>query len=508
MTNQVHRVLVLKFGDYREVLEKILIKGIEAFSWNVGVVSTSSDTYQFKSFLKSKDNFFMAPNFRKKQSWEDDNVAVAEIDKIIEESERIVGIPVSRIILSEERNIGRAYSRSSYYWPEGPEAKAALKNNDIQYKVIRRAFFYAYTTLKQFQPELCLSCPVSGLLNSSFYFVSRYMNIPYLACMVSSVDPCRHFWFSGWEAFNSRLDDVYVQYVSEKRAPSHESLAKIFAFEASPVPSLYYKNLWKNKLYFISFKSLALRITNRIICRIMPLIKRTKVTDAKPILPYIFHNVRQFLIQFLQKKDYKYLSNDDLKNINYIYYPMHLDPEMVLNINAPMWHHQLTTLKLLSSNLPYNYKLIVREHRFNIGKRSNSYLKELVSYPNIILVNAFDDQYKYIKNAKLIVTVNGTTGFEGLLLKKKVITLDRASYNITGLTFPYRESGDLGRHILKTLSTRINLLDYEKKLAIYVDSDRETSFPLNSDLIAEINYMNNLVEIQKRVWNEVYSGSF
>ena len=49
---------------------------------------------------------------------------------------------------------------------------------------------------------------------------------------------------------------------------------------------------------------------------------------------------------------------------------------------------------------------------------------------NVRLINPFDEQFKYIKNSDLVITDNGTSGWEALILKKPLINLSDSFYDI------------------------------------------------------------------------------
>ena len=69
--------------------------------------------------------------------------------------------------------------------------------------------------------------------------------------------------------------------------------------------------------------------------------------------------------------------------------------------------------------IPFGYTLLIKEHRGTWGRRKTEFYTFLNNLPNVEFISPFDDQYKYIKNANLIITDNGSTGWEGILLKKK-----------------------------------------------------------------------------------------
>ena len=74
-----------------------------------------------------------------------------------------LGIPINRLLLANERTIGRAYSKDHFHWQERRIAKRALKNNMIGIEVIRRAFYFADKIIRSVKPDIILSAPTAGM---------------------------------------------------------------------------------------------------------------------------------------------------------------------------------------------------------------------------------------------------------------------------------------------------------------------------------------------------------
>ena len=402
-------------------------------------------------------------------------------------AEKKLKVPVNRILLSEERKAGRAYSNSNYYWPNSIVARKSLKDNTFPNHLLMRAFYFAVSVLEEFRPDFCLGCPTGGIINTVFYYLVHYYDIPYIACNASLVLPYHHFWITGWGSFNTDIGPIYENLVNKGICPSRQSIDHIKNFQRNPDPMPHYKTMWENKDNTVTLKNINKSIYQRFLYHFIPFLKREKIANPKPFFSLILNNYRELFLIKKQKKFYKKFTDQQLSQFKYIYYPFHLDPEIVLNVQAPFWHNQLNTIKMLSYNLPAGYKLIVREHRYNVGRRSTKYLKEIKSYPDTILVDGFDDQYKYIKNADLIITVNGTTGFEGLMLGLPVLSLGKTFYDSApNLHSFYNDTcKDLGQMILRALSDKALPADYDEKLALFIDAERQMT--LHSDVGAEEN---------------------
>ena len=124
---------------------------------------------------------------------------------------------------------------------------------------------------------------------------------------------------------------------------------------------------------------------------------------------------------------------------------LHKEPELAINFQVPLWHSQKSLIAWISKNLPCGYRLLVRDHRKNDGRRPTAFYQDILRYPGVDLISPFDSQFKYIRNAGLIITDNGTTGWEGLIFGKRVISFARNFYEPTGLTERLEQSIGFGK---------------------------------------------------------------
>ena len=222
--------------------------------------------------------------------------------------------------------------------------------------------------------------------------------------------------------------------------------------------------------------------------------KWKKGAPPRPLLPNIYEYYRTKLMQLYHKKYFLSFSHDRLKGIKYIYYPLHKEPEMMLSSKAPLWHDQRHTISYISSMLPSGCKLFVREHRYNWGRRYTGYLKYISSLPGVKLISPFDSQFKYIQNADLIITDNGSTGWEGLLQNKPVITLEKTFYGLAGLSIHASRPSELDKYIIMALNgyNSFSSKEYDQRLGLLIDSERETTLSEK-----DFSPVDNLLMIEK-----------
>jgi hypothetical protein len=169
-----------------------------------------------------------------------------------------------------------------------------------------------------------------------------------------------------------------------------------------------------------------------------------------------------------------------LAEMKYIYFPMHKEAELAQTFQAPQWYDQLNTIRVIASLLPFGYRMLVREHRMNYGNHRTRYYRRLSKIPNVVVIDPFDSQFKYLKLADLIVTENGSSGWEGLLLGRRVLLLSGTFYDGAGLGHRVTDPDQLNKAILELLSKPavIRPSAHDHALGCAIDGELEASFPI------------------------------
>lgn len=147
-----------------------------------------------------------------------------------------------------------------------------------------------------------------------------------------------------------------------------------------------------------------------------------------------YYHYRDFSLLSSLKNDwgqYFLLDYDTFdESLNYFYYPMHLEPEaVVLYWGDGIYKDQIKLIENIAAQLPPGYYLYVKDHPHAGAYRSVEDYKKLRSIPNIKLLNPSVQGKKVILKSKGVVTINGTSGFEALLLNKQVYVFGNSFYD-------------------------------------------------------------------------------
>ena len=172
----------------------------------------------------------------------------------------------------------------------------------------------------------------------------------------------------------------------------------------------------------------------------------------------------------VEKKYYSKFNPDE----KYVFYPMHDPYDGNLLARAPQYINQLFVIENISRSLPAGCRLYVKTHPGNIGAIPLGELKKITKLPNVMLLSPYENSLEIIKNGACIITINSTVGWEAMLLKKPVINLGRAFYEVSGLTYAIRDLYKLPETI--KLALRVNPVK-EETLIRFVSAIQAVTYP-------------------------------
>lgn len=122
-------------------------------------------------------------------------------------------------------------------------------------------------------------------------------------------------------------------------------------------------------------------------------------------------------------------------NQPYVYFPMQFQRGTRLLGHSPFYSDQVTLAKMIARCVPPGYKLYVKEHPTHPGSYDWRSLRELEQLPNVELIHPYSDKTRIIREAKVVIAVSSTAGWESFLWKIPVVALGRTFYTCSDLVF-------------------------------------------------------------------------
>ncbi len=130
---------------------------------------------------------------------------------------------------------------------------------------------------------------------------------------------------------------------------------------------------------------------------------------------------------FRYKRCRKYYHKADYTK-KYIYMALHYQPEASTIVCAQKYEKQLFFIDSWAKSIPADTVLYVKEHYVRVGHREESFYTELRKYPNVVLIDPWENSRDLILHAQAVTTLTGTVGWEAMLLRKPVIICGRVFY--------------------------------------------------------------------------------
>ena len=472
----------------------------QAHDWHIDVVAPARHASVWNGIV---DGIIATPDFVRAQPWENSQSACEKLDSFILSCERASGISAGRMILAGERDLGRGLSWTNFYWFHDETARRALKDNNEPLRILRRIMAFAREALETSKPDLVVGGEWANPLCFAFSLAARQMGVPCVVNRLSKIWSGRCYWSTDSLMYNEAARAAVGVLRSRETAVSDRSRNRIAEFRNNPTTLGYVRQNW-NALDQRGWLGEHFDLVRMLGVQMLHRLQRRSGPPPKPALRLIWDLYRRTYLKIRQAPMFCRLSEDELRNTRYILISMHKDPEQALNYQTPFWSNQYNTVSLASSVLPDGYRLIVREHRNNRGRRPTRYYKDMLTLPGVVLIDGLDDQFKYIRNADLIVTENGSSGWEGLVLKRRVITLDEAFYGAAALARCVPEPEKLASVVIGMLEEPPvgDAASHDQNLGWMLDAEWQTTAPVD-----ESDYSNTFDLLSRIVAAAMLSSS-
>jgi len=149
---------------------------------------------------------------------------------------------------------------------------------------------------------------------------------------------------------------------------------------------------------------------------------------------HIYRNVKML---FNRKSIAKYYSDlEDIKNIDYYFFPFHVPLDYALTIRSPQYLDQIKTVRKIAKILPSNHFIVVKEHPAGIGAYDKLTVQQLLEdCSNLIFLNPNINSHLVTENAVAVITINSKVGAEALVKSKTIFSLGDSFYNNSSFVY-------------------------------------------------------------------------
>lgn len=465
-------------------IHSLLMGAKEKWGLTLHGVCQPLDRDAFGDLIAPDGKLFVIPHFLEPAPWESDPAAVEKVASRIREAELRSGVSMGKHVLACAHSIGRAFNVPFRFANKYPLLERITSDNEEPFRIMRRLFIFADDALEEAKPDLVLSPEWVVPVHAAFWMAATARSIPCVTLRNSKLQSGRYFWSTHRLMWNENAIADAKGANAAGGKPSEDANRFLQNFREKPKMVSYISARWKDRAErgFLRYHFDYLRATMREF--------KSKGQDLSLREPGYYRLYRYYRGRFLfhtQKRFFKSFTPEELAKIRYVYIALHKEAELAQTFQASAWHDQRNTIRLISSLLPSGYRLLVREHRMNYSLRPTRVYKELAQTPNLTLINPFDSQFKYIQNAELVVTENGSTGWEAIIFGRRLITLATTFYDGAELGTKVDRVDELNETVLKLLSSPAVTEpgEHDRRIGNMLDAEKKWTFPGGPDGIPE-----------------------
>jgi hypothetical protein len=182
----------------------------------------------------------------------------------------------------------------------------------------------------------------------------------------------------------------------------------------------------------------------------------------------------------------RYKFDQPVDGEQYIFFPLHSEPETAISLNAPYIGNQAELTWNIATSIPIEMKLYVKDHPRMYGLRPVQYYERMRERsPNVRVLHPLRNTLDFVPSARLVIVVSGTTGLEALLNGIPVMTLGACNFQyLTGVTRT-RNIALLPQTIRDALRNAPHPDAIKRDASLFVRACLDESFPIGwySDIV-------------------------
>jgi hypothetical protein len=127
----------------------------------------------------------------------------------------------------------------------------------------------------------------------------------------------------------------------------------------------------------------------------------------------------------------------------FVYFPLHLQPELTTATFGGVYQDQLYAIELLSALVKEDWVILVKENpKQTFFQRGELFFRRLRALGNVRLVNGAYSTYKLLEGSQFTATISGTACWEALKGGRKCLIFGQAWYSALPGCYTYREGFD------------------------------------------------------------------
>jgi hypothetical protein len=211
----------------------------------------------------------------------------------------------------------------------------------------------------------------------------------------------------------------------------------------------------------------------------------------------VFQAVKRMVLERLNHIRYKNIASNAIPaSAKYAVYFLHFQPEYTSDALGKLFQDQRKLIANIAASLPSDTILVVKEHPTMIGLREPSYYSDILSSPNVFLVNHKVDSLELIDDSEIVFTIVGTPALEAMFIGKVAIMFAEYAFAETNTISLCTDLSQLKALVLQKIAETHEPRDVKRHslalLAAKYSASRPGQIPIAEDLVT--SFMDNASE--------------
>lgn len=262
--------------------------------------------------------------------------------------------------------------------------------------------------------------------------ISQHLKIPTWSPVSDKLIDNRFYMFRGYVR-----DEYYLRKSSE-----FESIKKDIdqVMLLKNKPQYFHRQTQRNKLNIRKFKMLYM-------------------VTRLALLGYKNNNIQPPWSELISKKISAITRSYYLKKLNifseivklplpYVLITLQVQPEAGIDVIGNKFSNQIEFVRQMSLTCPADHCIAVKEHPHDFGRRGMSFYKELKAIPNVYIISPDYESRKAIINARLVVSIAGSSSLEAAIMGVPSVTAVKMYYSKLILSYNYNPFVDCLTNLL------------------------------------------------------------
>lgn len=207
----------------------------------------------------------------------------------------------------------------------------------------------------------------------------------------------------------------------------------------------------------------------------------------------------------------KKLKNIEVYNVDYnckyVYFPLHLQPELTTSCFGSVFVDQLMALEIISKIIPDDWKIYVKENpKQTFFYREGIFFSRLTKINKVVFVNREENTYQLLKKSQFVATITGTVAWESITGGKPALVFGKTWFekfpgifvydgdfklsNILNYKIDHQELTKSYSNLLSSAQEGLSNLEYKNGFVDFsYDKDKNNNniVELLQKIIADIN---------------------